>query len=147
MRRSMLGVAMATLAAVGFSAPALAQYGGDPDYELEDRDGKDDAYGEDAADDRQGKYEEGAGVEADVAADVEADQSEDDYRGETWRDNEGRLRCRRSDGTTGLIVGGAAGALVGRGIDTRGERGTGTVIGGAVGALIGRAIERGARCQ
>lgn len=54
--------------------------------------------------------------------------------------------CRRG-GTTGLIVGGAAGALAGRAIDTRGERTTGTVLGAAAGALLGREIERGRRCR
>lgn len=65
-----------------------------------------------------------------------------------WRGNDGRYYCKRSDGTTGLIVGAAAGALLGRVIDSRGERTTGTVLGGAGGALLGREIERGgARCR
>ncbi|MEO7410897.1 MAG: glycine zipper 2TM domain-containing protein, partial [Sphingomicrobium sp.] len=63
--------------------------------------------------------------------------------GRTWRDSEGRLRCKRSNGTTGLIVGAAGGALLGRAIDTRGERATGTILGAAAGALIGREVERG----
>lgn len=64
------------------------------------------------------------------------------YHGKTWRDSRGRLRCRRPDGTTGLIIGAAGGALVGRAIDTHGERATGTIIGAAAGALIGRSVER-----
>ena len=65
-----------------------------------------------------------------------------------WRDDSGRYRCKRSDGTVGLIVGGAAGALVGRAIDTRGERATGTILGAAAGALLGRQVQRGsARCR
>ena len=44
------------------------------------------------------------------------------YHGKTWRDSQGRLRCKRPNGTTALIVGAAGGALVGRAIDTRGER-------------------------
>ena len=36
------------------------------------------------------------------------------------------MRCKRPNGTTGLIVGAAGGALIGRAIDTRGERTTGT---------------------
>jgi hypothetical protein len=64
------------------------------------------------------------------------------YHGKTWRGKDGRLRCKRSDGTTGLIIGGAAGALAGRAIDTRGERTTGTVLGAAAGALLGREIDR-----
>ena len=64
------------------------------------------------------------------------------YNGRTWQDNQGRTRCRRSNGTTGLIVGAAGGALIGRAIDTRGERTTGTVVGAAAGALLGRHVER-----
>lgn len=64
------------------------------------------------------------------------------YQGKTWRGDDGRLYCRKSNGTTGLIVGGAAGALVGRAIDTRGERTTGTILGAAAGALLGRHVDR-----
>jgi hypothetical protein len=64
------------------------------------------------------------------------------YRGHIWQDSHGRYRCKRPDGTVGLIVGGAAGALVGRAIDTRGERATGTILGAAAGALIGRKVDR-----
>ena len=64
------------------------------------------------------------------------------YNGKTWRDSQGRLRCKRPNGTTGLIVGAAGGALIGRAIDTRGERATGTILGAAAGALIGRQIDR-----
>lgn len=66
----------------------------------------------------------------------------------TWRGEDGRYYCRRSNGTTGLIVGAAGGALIGRTIDTRGERATGTILGAAAGALLGREIDRGnARCR
>ena len=68
--------------------------------------------------------------------------------GKVWRDSNGRLRCKRPNGTTGLIVGAAGGALLGRAIDTRGERATGTILGAAAGALIGREVERGRyRCR
>ena len=70
------------------------------------------------------------------------------YRGKVWQDSHGRYRCRRPDGTVGLIVGAAGGALVGRAIDTHGERATGTIIGAAAGALIGRSIDRSrVRCR
>ncbi len=70
------------------------------------------------------------------------------YHGPTWRGNDGRTYCRRSNGTTGLIVGGAAGALVGRAVDTRGNRTTGTVIGAALGALLGREVQKSrSRCR
>lgn len=66
----------------------------------------------------------------------------------------GYYRGRCGDGTTGAIVGGAAGALLGREIARDGGRysrrsyrrgGSGTVgaiVGGAVGALVGREIDR-----
>lgn len=66
----------------------------------------------------------------------------DGYHGKVWKDSRGRLRCKRSNGTTGMIVGAAGGALVGRAIDTRGERATGTILGAAAGALLGREVER-----
>lgn len=70
------------------------------------------------------------------------------YQGRIWRDSHGRLRCKRPNGTTGLIVGAAGGALVGRAIDTHGERATGTILGAAAGALIGRSIDRSrVRCR
>lgn len=70
------------------------------------------------------------------------------YHGKVWRDSRGRLRCHRPNGTTGLIVGAAGGALVGRAIDTHGERATGTILGAAAGALLGRSIERSnVRCR
>jgi len=67
------------------------------------------------------------------------------YNGPTWRDNRGRYRCRRSNGTTGLIVGAAGGALIGREIDGGRDRTTGTILGAAAGALIGREVQRGGR--
>ena len=64
------------------------------------------------------------------------------YSGKVWRDSQGRLRCKRRNGTTGMIVGAAGGALVGRAIDSHGSRATGTIVGAAAGALIGRSIDR-----
>ena len=71
------------------------------------------------------------------------------YNGRVWRDSQGRLRCRKKDGTVGLIVGGAAGALVGREVDGGRNRTTGTILGAAAGALLGREIDksRGFRCR
>lgn len=47
---------------------------------------------------------------------------------------------RRCSGTTGTIVGGAAGALLGREIGGRRDRTTGTILGGVAGALLGRQV-------
>ena len=59
-----------------------------------------------------------------------------------YRGSDGRYYCRRSDGTTGLVIGAGAGALIGRGIDGGRNRAGGTIVGGVLGALIGREIER-----
>ena len=60
----------------------------------------------------------------------------------TYQGRTDHTHCRRSNGTTGIIVGGAAGALVGRAIDSQGSRATGTILGAAVGALAGREVAR-----
>ena len=60
-----------------------------------------------------------------------------------WRGNHGNYYCQKKDGTTGLIIGGAAGALLGREIDSRGDRALGTILGGAAGALLGKEIAQG----
>jgi hypothetical protein len=64
------------------------------------------------------------------------------YNGPTWRGRDGRYRCRRSDGSTGLVIGGVAGAVLGNSVAGHGNRGLGTVIGGVAGALAGREIDR-----
>ena len=64
-----------------------------------------------------------------------------------WRGSDGRMHCRRSNGTIGLVVGGVAGALVGRTIDTSGDRAVGTVVGAGAGALIGHTIARRRTCR
>ena len=65
-----------------------------------------------------------------------------------WRGDDGRWRCRRDNGTTGLLIGAGVGALAGRAIDTRGDRTLGTVLGAVGGGLIGREIDRGdIRCR
>lgn len=56
--------------------------------------------------------------------------------------NDGRYYCRRSDGTTGLIVGGAAGGILGNLIDGGHSRIVGTLLGGAAGALAGKSIDQ-----
>jgi hypothetical protein len=61
---------------------------------------------------------------------------------EVYRGSDGRYYCKRSDGTTGLIIGGAGGAVLGNVIDGGSNRVAGTLIGGALGALLGREIER-----
>lgn len=52
--------------------------------------------------------------------------------------------CRPHGGTTGALVGGAAGALLGSAVTHHGL--AGPLIGGAGGALLGRHVERHSRC-
>ena len=61
------------------------------------------------------------------------------------RYREDRAYCR-TNGTTGAIIGGAVGALLGRGIDRHGDRTTGTILGAGGGAVVGHEIDRNRRC-
>ena len=61
---------------------------------------------------------------------------------------DGRYYCRRSDGTTGLIVGGIAGGVLGNIIAPGGSNTLGTLLGAAGGAAVGRSVERNnVRCR
>ncbi len=60
-----------------------------------------------------------------------------------YRGNDNRYYCRRSDGTTGLIIGGIAGGLIGSRIDRGGSGILGTILGAGAGAAIGSSIDRG----
>lgn len=78
-----------------------------------------------------------------------------DYRGDrvtrntrVWRGNDGRYYCRKDNGTTGLLIGGAVGGLAGHEIAGRGDKTLGAILGAAGGALLGRAIDKGdSRCR
>lgn len=59
-----------------------------------------------------------------------------------YRGQDGRYYCRRNDGTTGLIVGGVAGGLLGNIIAPGGSQTLGTLLGAAAGAAAGRSIDR-----
>lgn len=61
---------------------------------------------------------------------------------QVYRGSDGQYYCKRSDGTTGLIVGAAAGGLLGNVIDGGRSRIGGTLVGGALGALLGRSIDQ-----
>lgn len=67
------------------------------------------------------------------------------YESRTYRGDRGYYRNRNrnqrcNSGTTGTIIGAIAGGLLGRSIDSRGDRATGTILGAGGGALAGRAI-------
>ncbi|WP_374575803.1 glycine zipper 2TM domain-containing protein [Phenylobacterium sp.] len=65
-----------------------------------------------------------------------------------WRGEDGRYYCRRDNGTTGLVIGAAVGAVVGNQLDGGRDRTVGTILGAAGGALLGQAIDKGdLRCR
>ncbi|MEO6093152.1 MAG: glycine zipper 2TM domain-containing protein [Novosphingobium sp.] len=59
-----------------------------------------------------------------------------------YRGTDGRYYCKRSDGTTGLIIGAGAGGILGNVIDGGHSRVVGTLLGAAAGAFAGRAIDQ-----
>lgn len=59
-----------------------------------------------------------------------------------YRGNDGRYYCRRSDGTTGLIIGGVAGGALGNVIAPGGSKTLGTILGALGGGVIGNSIDR-----
>jgi Ni/Co efflux regulator RcnB len=58
---------------------------------------------------------------------------------------DGRYYCRRNDGTTGLLVGAGAGALVGNALDGGRSSTLGTILGALAGGAIGREVDRDSR--
>lgn len=62
--------------------------------------------------------------------------------------SDGRYYCRRPDGTTGLVVGGIAGGVLGNIIAPGGSRTLGTILGAIAGGAGGAAIDRNnVRCR
>ena len=65
-----------------------------------------------------------------------------------YRGRDGRYYCRRTDGTTGLIVGAALGGLLGNAVDNGRSSLLGTLIGATAGGALGNEIARGqVRCR
>ncbi|MEZ5708593.1 MAG: glycine zipper 2TM domain-containing protein [Blastomonas sp.] len=86
--------------------------------------------------DRRGRYDRG-------------DRYDQRYRGDrvsrntrVWRGNDGRYYCKRDNGTTGLLIGGAIGAVIGNEVAGRGDKTLGAILGGLGGALLGREIDK-----
>ena len=121
MKKSILAAAMmAVLATPVATVPAEAQRRSDRDYRWHgDRDNWDPA-----RDYRRGNNRE-----------RRLGRNDQIYRGQ-----DGRAYCKRNDGTTGLVVGGVGGAVLGNLV---GGGLLGTLAGGAGGALLGRSIDRG----
>ena len=66
-----------------------------------------------------------------------------------YRGRNGRYYCRRSDGSTGLIVGAVVGGVLGNVIAKGRSETLGTVLGAIGGAAVGAAIDSGreVRCR
>jgi hypothetical protein len=65
-----------------------------------------------------------------------------------WRGSNGQYYCQRENGTTGLLIGGVVGGLIGNEVAGRGDRTLGAIIGAAGGAILGRSIDRSnSRCR
>ena len=65
-----------------------------------------------------------------------------------YRGQNGQYCCRRSDGTTGLIVGAVAGGVLGNIIAPGNSDTLGTILGAIAGGAAGRAIDRkDVRCR
>lgn len=60
-----------------------------------------------------------------------------------YRGSDNRYYCRRDDGTTGLIIGGVAGGVLGNIIAPGDSKTLGTLIGAGAGALLGRHVDKG----
>lgn len=60
-----------------------------------------------------------------------------------YRGSDNRYYCKRDDGTTGLIIGGVAGGVLGNVVAPGGHKVLGTLIGAGAGALLGKVIDDG----
>ncbi|MBR0553773.1 glycine zipper 2TM domain-containing protein [Stakelama marina] len=60
-----------------------------------------------------------------------------------YRGSDGRYYCKRDDGTTGAIVGGIGGGVLGNIIAPGGSKTLGTIIGAGAGAIIGQQVDKG----
>ena len=60
-----------------------------------------------------------------------------------YRGSDNRYYCRRSDGTTGLIVGAIGGGVLGNAIAPGGSKTIGAILGGSLGAILGKSIDGG----
>jgi len=121
-RKSIAALSLAALMATGFSSPAFADHGRR-------------AWGW-----GKGHHHHGH--------DDDDDDDRPRWRGGYYRGYDRghwRHRCG-GNGTTGLLVGGGAGALIGRALDHNGDRAVGTILGATGGALLGRQVERGSGC-
>jgi hypothetical protein len=96
-----------------------------------------------------GQYETDYDAARYYRAQERAEERRLEARDEVYRGSDGRYYCKRGDGTVGLVIGGASGALLGNVIDGGRHRTAGTLIGGAIGALVGKSVaeQQDLRCR
>lgn len=150
MRKFILAATLASFAVPLAVAPAQAQQG--PRYDQNDRrdNGRHDNRGNGRRDDRRNytkyDYNRPDPRYGNYRADryyVQGNQYRPRVMGANeriYRGQDNRYYCRRNDGTTGLVIGGLAGGLLGNTIAPGGSKLLGTVLGGGAGALLGQAI-------
>jgi hypothetical protein len=104
--------------------------------------------------DRYGREDYRRGYRGDYRSDYRGSYR-DDYRNSgrydqrvyrdtrVWRGDNGRYYCRKQNGTTGLLIGGAVGALLGHQLAGGNDKTIGALVGAAGGAAIGKAIDDG----
>jgi hypothetical protein len=70
------------------------------------------------------------------------------YNDRVYRGQNGQYYCRRSDGTTGLLIGALGGGVLGNVIGGGESQTLATILGAGAGALVGRSIDRNnVRCR
>ena len=146
--RNLLTPLLAVSLTIGAAAPAIA-HEGHGHWRDNDRQGRyyEDDYRRDRYEDRRDRYEDRRDRRYDERGRY-YEPRRISHRDRVWGGRDGRYYCERENGTTGLIIGAAGGALLGREIDGGRERTLGTVLGAALGGLLGREIDRGdARCR
>ncbi len=142
MRKSILSLAVAATALTGLSAcagddggPGYASDNSYRQYRRYDYNRPDPAY--------NGYYADRYYRDDARYRERQLSRNERIYRGEN-----GQYYCRRSDGTTGLIVGGLAGGVLGNAIAPGGSKTLGTILGAIAGGAGGAAIDSSsARCR
>lgn len=155
MKMILASLAAATLCAPLASLPAGAQTRDDRDYrdresEREYRDSRDYRDRRDYRNDRRrDRRDDREYAWRGDQRDWDASRSyrEGDYRERAlgrndpvYRGTDGRTYCRRNDGTTGLVIGGVGGGVLG---NVLGGGTLGTLLGAGGGALLGREVDRG----
>jgi hypothetical protein len=146
MRKFIISAALAALI-VPAASPALAQRHDRQDRRDNDR-GRDEwrrgtNYDWNRPDPRYGSYDASRYYRQGNYSERRLGRNDRVYRG-----GDGRYYCRRSDGTTGLIIGALAGGLLGNALDGGRSSTLGTLLGAGGGALLGKSVDRGnVRCR